>query len=175
MNRQRSNKHMRPRKNEESHGNPVLWWGWDALEQGARLCGPTAGPAHHVHTCMKTSNWLGRKGCLGCREATRPLALQVLKQRNNVKTVIGSAPHWPGQCARKRRRISEVLRLGVMGVWQWTWGIATWKSDWQDSGAECGWRKKVKIVQIWQIQKRKVRMMEVGDGRIFPLLKLRVG
>ena len=67
----RSNKHMRPWERMKSHGNQSLVMGDGMPWNGGPDCVVLTRPAHHVHTCMKTSNWLGRKGCLGCREATR--------------------------------------------------------------------------------------------------------
>jgi len=147
-----------------------LWWGMGCLGMGGPDCVVLTRAAHHVHMCINTSNWLGRKGCLGCQEATRASGAAgswTEKQCEDRVIGNGSAPHWPGQWATEEKAdLLNKPRLRCVRVWRWTWGWPHGRVTGKTLGPEDMWgrRKKVKIVQIWQIQKRKVRMMEVGDG-----------
>ena len=103
-----------------------LWWGMGCLGMGSQTVWSSLEPAHHVHMCMNTSNWLGRKGCLGCREATRASGAAgswTEKQCEDRVIGNGSAPHWPGQWAMEEKAdLLNKPRLRCDRVWRWTSG-----------------------------------------------------
>ena len=162
-----------PRKEMKSHGNQSLVMGdrmpWNG---GARLCGPHYS-LHTMGTCAwrPVTGWKervpgvsrGHQSLWRCRFLNR----QTMWRQSHRKW-ISPALARAGDTEEKADLLNK-LRLRCDGVW---WGVTVdlgWpqgRVTGKTSGPDEMWgrRKKVKTVQIWQLQKRKVRMMEVGDG-----------